>query len=108
MSLQSRGSRKFRVGDEVYAWTIRPRPTDAQAAGLTRMTLAIQRIEPLSPAVLVVDLRVTRCDNDVRPHSTGVHPAMVREMLARALAEGWRPESGRGHRLEFGLIRDRP
>lgn len=108
MSLGSRGSRTVRIGDESYLWKIRPRPTRAQEVCATPMTLAVQRIEPFSRAVLIVDLGVSRPDNAVSRHGTMVTVAVVRQVVAWALADGWRPESGRGHRLEVRLFRDSP
>ena len=108
MSIRSRGSRKVEVGEEVYAWTIRPGPTPAQAEGQGGMTVAIQRVVPPSRAVLMVDTGLMRCENKVHSHKTAVKPAMVRAMVGQALAEGWRPDAGEGHRLVFRLVRDRP
>lgn len=107
MSINARGSRKLVIGDEEYVWRIRRTPTNEQECFEGPMLLAIQRIVPFSRAVLVVDLVVTRPDAAIQPHQTAVTPTLVREMVARAREDGWRPESGRGHRLEFPLIRDR-
>ncbi|MCY1060689.1 hypothetical protein [Nannocystis sp. SCPEA4] len=104
MSLQSRGSRTVRIADEEWVWKIRRKATASQAAGITPMLVAVQRVAPLSPAVLIVDVGLSRPDNTASPHQTSVTPMLVRQ----AREAGWQPESGRGYRLLFQLIRDRP
>jgi hypothetical protein len=98
MSINSRGSRKVCLGDEEYAWKLRNRPTDGERAG--PMSVAVQRTVPFSPAVLVVDLEAPRA---------AVTSAVVRQLVTRALADGWRPETGAGHRLgPSGSMREAP
>ena len=79
-----------------YAWRIRKKPTYAQGAFLSAMRLAVQhRSEANGPrSVLVVSLRVSRPDNWMAPHQTAVTPAVIRDIVVRALAAGWAPESG--------------
>ncbi|MBZ5708543.1 hypothetical protein [Nannocystis pusilla] len=107
MSLQSRGSRTVRIADEEWVWKIRRKATASQAAGITPMLVAVQRVAPPSPAVLIVDVGLSRPDNTASPHQTSVTPMLVRLMVRRAREEGWQPESGRGYRLLFRLIRER-
>jgi hypothetical protein len=107
VSINSRGSRTVRIGEEEWVWKIRRNPTAAQASGATPMLVAVQRVAPLSRAVLVVDVGLTRPDNSGARHETAVTPMLVRLMVARAREAGWQPDSGRGHRMLFQLIRDR-
>jgi len=107
VSINSRGSRKVRIAEEEWVWKIRRNPTAAQAAALTPMLVAVQRVAPFSRAVLVVDVGLSRPDNEVARHETSVTPMLVRLMVARAREAGWQPDCGRGHRLRFQLIRDR-
>jgi hypothetical protein len=72
------------------------------------MTLAVQSLSADARCVLVVSLRISRPDNWISSHQTAVKPAMVREMIAGALASGWRPNSGSGPFFyEYPLIKDR-
>ena len=109
MSIPKKGSRRVRVGDVEYAWLIRKAPTDAQATRRTPMRLAVEPCTEGPHRVLVVDLRVSRPDNEIDSHQTAVKPAMVRDMVRRALAAGWVPEgAGPPFALDYPLIRDRP
>jgi hypothetical protein len=70
------------------------------------MRLSVCRDGPGFCSVLVVNLRVTRPDNWISPHYTAVKPAMVREMIARALTAGWVPEGNASpFLLDYPLIR---
>lgn len=108
MSIPRKGSRRVRVGGTEYAWRIREKPTYAQGALRAPMRLAVQACTEGPGSVLIVDLGVSRPDNWVRPHQTSVTPAVVREMVRRALAAGWSPgKAGRPFSFRFGLILDR-
>jgi hypothetical protein len=107
MSIPSRGSRRIRVDERDYAWHIRRQPTHGQAASKTPMIVAIQSLAARKGRVLLVDLRVSRPDNRVNPHQTGVTPAMVTDIVRRARAAGWDPmRAGAAFRFEYGAIRD--
>jgi hypothetical protein len=107
MTAPSRGSRRVLFDGVPYRWRIRKQPTYTQAVDKTFMRLSVCRDAPDARSVLMVNLRVTRPDNWLAPHQTAVKPAMVREMIARALAAGWAPESdGSPFLLDYPLIRD--
>lgn len=73
------------------------------------MRLAIQACAQGPRSVLIVDLKVSRPDNWIHPHQTSVTPAVVRDIVERALAAGWVPgQAGPPFAFEYGLIRDRP
>lgn len=109
MTAPSRGSRRVEVNGVPYRFRIRKQPTRAQAVDRAPMRLSVCRDGPDARSVLVVNLRVTRPDNWLSPHQTAVKPAMVREMIARALAAGWAPEGdGSPFLLDYPLIRDQP
>jgi len=109
MTIPKRGRRLIRVGEMEYAWRIRKKPTYQQGVLQSSMTLAVQPCSTGARSVLVVDLRISRPDNWLSPHQTAVKPAMVREMIAGALASGWQPFSAAGPFVyEYPLIKDRP
>ncbi|MDI1436910.1 hypothetical protein [Polyangium sorediatum] len=109
MTIPRKGRRVVRVGDTDYAFRIRKKPTYNQAAFQTSMTLAILPRDAVSGSVLMVDLVVSRPDNWLSPHQTAVTPAMVREMIAGALASGWQPfHATAPFFYKYPLIRDCP
>jgi hypothetical protein len=109
MAIPKKGSRTVRVGDDDYRWRIRKRPTYSQGAFESPMSLAVELCTQEAASVLVVNLRVSRPDNWIGPHQTAVKPAMVRDMIGKALAAGWHPAgAGKPFELDYPLIRDRP
>ena len=109
MAIPRKGSRMVRVGNAVYRWRIRKRPTYIQGAFESSMSLAVELCTEGAASVLVVNLGVSRPDNGIGPHQTAVKPAMVRDMIGRALAEGWNPAgAGKPFELDYPLIMDRP
>ena len=71
------------------------------------MTVAIQSAEDPEGQVLVVHLGITRPDNALDAHQTGLTPSHIRTIIAGALEGGWRPESpGSTFRYRYPLIRD--
>jgi len=107
MTIPRKGSRRVRVGEDEYAWRIRKKPTYAQGAFQTPMSLAIQRCATDVGGVLIVNLVVSRPDNWISPHQTSVTPAVVQDIIAHAIAAGWDPESTKSFSFEHGLIRDK-
>ncbi len=111
MTIPKKGSRYLWVGGVEYAWRIRKKPTYAQGAFSSAMRLAVQcRSEANGPrSVLVVSLCVRRPDNWVAPHQTAVTPAVIRDIVERALAAGWAPTSGgTPFSFDYPLLRDDP
>ncbi|MFP2899814.1 hypothetical protein [Corallococcus sp. 4LFB] len=107
MSIPKKGSRRVRFGETDYDWRIRKKPTYSQAVADSPMLLAIQASEEGPRRVLVVNLRISRPDNWIAPHGTGVTPAMVRDIIRRALAAGWSPlGAGPPFRFEYGVVRE--
>ncbi len=107
MTIPKKGSRRVCVEDVAYSWRIRKRPTYAQAAFESPMRLAIEACTEGPRSVLVVDLRVSRPDNWISPHQTSVTPALIRNMVVRAIALGWVPSGGPPFRMEYPLVRDK-
>ncbi|WP_236607273.1 hypothetical protein [Sandaracinus amylolyticus] len=70
------------------------------------MTVAVQRASDGARSVLVLDLRVTRPDNRIAPHGTGITPAQVRELIRTAIAAGWDPGRGGTFRIEIPSVLD--
>ena len=91
MTLPRKGRRLVRVGEADFAWRIRKRPTYVQGAFQAPMTIAVQAVGADGGCVLLVDVRISRPDNWIGPHQTPVTPALVRAMVASALASGWQP-----------------
>lgn len=107
MTIPGKGRRRVRVDDQEYVWLIRKRPTYGQGAFQTPMRVAIQSCTPGASCVLLVDLRVSRPDNWISPHQTGLTPAVVKDIIGRALTAGWLPTAEESpFRFEYGLIRD--
>lgn len=108
MTTAKKGRRRVRVGEVDYAWSIRRQPTYLQAAFQSTMRLAIQPCDARGQSVLVINLGVSRPDNWIGPHQTAVTPAMVREMIAAALAAGWQPfQATEPFFWDYPLVRDR-
>ena len=103
MSLPKKGSRTIEVEGSTYLWRIRKKPTYSQDLG-TPMLVAIQRIKPHALSVLVVNCAVSRPDNVLSPHQTGITPAMVSEMIGQAIAAGWRPETSTSFTHAYPVI----
>jgi hypothetical protein len=107
MTIPTKGRRRVRVGDEDYAWLIRKKPTYSQAAFKATMRVAIQSCAPGASCVLMVDLGVSRPDNWVAPHQTALTPAIVRDIIRKALEAGWVPSARKSpFELEYQLITD--
>jgi hypothetical protein len=108
MAIPKKGSRTVQVGSDSYDWRIRKKPTYSQAAFQSSMSLAVQLSTEGAHSVLVANLQVSRPDNWMHPHQTAVKPAMVRDMIRRALVAGWIPSSaGRPFMLDYPLIVDK-
>lgn len=105
MSLPKKGSRTIEMEGSTYLWRIRKKPTYSQKLG-TPMLVAIQRIEPLALSVLVVNCAVSRPNNVLSPHQTGITPAMVRDMIDEALKAGWRPEASTSFAHAYPVVMD--
>ncbi|WP_404368781.1 hypothetical protein ACIHQR_05015 [Corallococcus coralloides] len=91
MTLPKKGTRRVLFGETHYDWRIRKTPTYAQGVNDSPMLLAVQASEEVPRSVLVVDLGISRPDNWMAPHQTGVTPGIVRDVIRRALAAGWSP-----------------
>jgi hypothetical protein len=71
------------------------------------MRLAIQACTSGPRSVLIVDLKISRPDNWMDPHQTAVTPAVVRDIVERALAAGWAPlRAGPPVAFDYALIRE--
>jgi hypothetical protein len=106
MTIPSKGSRRIRVGEVDYDWRIRKSPTYSQAFFEAPMRVAIQASEARPGRVLIVDLQVSRPDSWTGPHETPVTPAVVREIIERALEAGWEPMStGSPVSFDFPLMK---
>jgi len=105
MTMPHQGSRLIQVGDTVYRWRIRKKPTFTQATTCSPMKLAVQSCSDGAGSVLVVELSISRPDNWVDPHQTAVKPWMVQRIVTEALASGWDPMTARPHNYRYGLIK---
>ena len=106
MSIPKKGSRRINVDGRQYAWLIRKGPTNVQAAFKTPLRVAIQSCAEGARSVLIVNLRVSRSDNWLGQHQTGLTPAAVEDIIKRALSAGWErvhAVSPRGRPLAAGV-----
>lgn len=107
MTAPRRGQRPLVVDGVAYEWRIRKRPTYTQAVHSTPMVIAIQARAEGPRQVLVVNLIVSRPDNWIATHQTGITPAMVCDIVRRALDAGWSPlGGGPAFRLDHGVVQD--
>lgn len=107
MSIPRKGTRRVRFGETDYDWRIRKTPTYSQGVADSPMLLAVQASEEVPRRVLVVDLGVSRPDNWIAPHQTGVTPGMVRDIIRRALAAGWSPlGAGPPFRFDYRVVKE--
>lgn len=74
-----------------------------EAAFQSPMRVAIQACDGGSKCVLIANLRVSRPDNWIMPHQTGLTPAAVADIIERALAAGWDPSSSASRASPFEL-----
>lgn len=108
MTIPAKGSRRVCVDDAEYSWRIRKKPTYDQGVYQTPMRLAIQLCTDGPKQVLVVNLQVSRPDNWIAPHQTSVTPAVVRDIVRRALKKGWIPNGGgSAFQIDYRLITNR-
>ncbi|MBN8231084.1 hypothetical protein JYK02_26540 [Corallococcus macrosporus] len=107
MSLPRKGSRRVEVDGTEYLWHIRRKPTHFQADFAGPMNLAVQALSEGPRRVLVVRLGISRPDNWIVPHQTGITTAMVREMIRRALRAGWKPlGAGPPFLFKYPVVKD--
>ncbi|WXH27427.1 hypothetical protein WA016_01350 [Myxococcus stipitatus] len=107
MTIPKKGSRKISVGESEYEWRIRKKPTYMQAVSQTPMRIAVQASTQGPRKVLLVDLSVSRPDNWIARHGTGITPATVRDIIERALAAGWVPcSTGPAFIFRYAVVQD--
>lgn len=91
MTLVRKGSRAISVGGELYRWSVRGRPTYAQAQGHSRISVAVERVSA-PQATLRIVLPALRKDNWLLLPGYVVKPNDLARWIPKALAAGWRPE----------------
>jgi hypothetical protein len=104
MAIRKTGSRRIVVDGVDYLWRVRRRPTYCQANTWGTLSVCIQRAER-SGAVLVAGLDRPRPDNWLWRPSSAVRPVEVADLVRRALAAGWRPETA-GPQFVFSMTAD--
>lgn len=106
MSLPKKGCRSLLIGDEIYSWYIRRKPTYIQGVFNGNWTMAVE-LDGFKGAILLVRFNLSRPDNWLSPHQTGVTPSLVKQIIHHALASGWRPKlPGSAFLLDYSLICD--
>lgn len=105
MTISKKGSRPLIVDGISYRWSVRPRPTYAQAICQGALTFAV--VNDASPAsTLVVSLDALRPDNWFHAPGASVTPNVVARAVREALAKGWRPgQPGRPFALQMSLAK---
>ena len=90
MAIASKGSRRIVVDGQAYRWTVRPRPTYAQALGAP-LGFAVQHAEAAEGQVLHVTADAARPDHWLGEAVVAIGPERVAAAIRLALAAGWKP-----------------
>ena len=106
MAIPKKGSRIIRIGNDDYAWYIRRKPSYGQATNeLSGLSVAIELQAPDAACVLVADLGVSRPDSWLTLHQVSVTPAIIRNIIEKALAAGWEPgKKGIPFRIDYPVV----
>ncbi len=97
MALPRKGSRLIAVDGVVYRWTVRRKPTKAQAAGWRLLTFAVEVAESPGGTLSVVTKSV-RLDSwyglgrGPGMRAKPVTPRLVVWSVRQAIAAGWEPK----------------
>ena len=90
MTIPRTRSRAIIVDGARYRWTVRDRPTYAQAIAHSYLTVAIEA-EEKALQTLHLTLPVVRCDNWLAQPGYIVTPRDIARWIPLALARGWQP-----------------
>lgn len=89
--ISRKGSRAITVRGRPFRWTVRRKPTYAQAVAMTGFNLAAV-LAARRGSTLVVRLPQVHPSNMFEIPSAGVTPAQAADYIAKALDAGWLPE----------------
>ena len=89
--IRRKGSRTIVVANRQFRWTVRQKPTYAQAIAITRLNLAVVLADG-GGSRLIVRINSAHPSNLLGQPSAGVTPAQVAAYIANALDAGWRPD----------------
>jgi len=92
MSIPKKGSRILVIDGKRYRWRVRHRPTYMQALAQNNMMLAVESADTANGAVLLMDLGSPHASNWLALPGASVTPAMVSQMIQRAITSGWNPD----------------
>lgn len=92
MTMPKRGSRTIQVDGHEFRWRIRHKPTYSQMVFRGSLTIAIERTEPSSSCILLIDTETPRPDADMAPTDISVTPSMIADWIRQALQSGWIPD----------------
>lgn len=90
MSLRRKGSRPITVAGDLYRWSVRDRPTYAQAVGQSHISVAVECVNA-PQAILHIVLPTLRKDNWLLLPGYIVKPNDLARWIPKALATGWKP-----------------
>ena len=93
MSIAGKGSRRITVDSASYRWSVRPRPTYAQALLESCLSFAVD-MEGGGQTTLLVKTDTPRPDNwlgSLGNVSRAITPSVVERAIRQALVTGWQP-----------------
>lgn len=92
MSIPKKGSRILVIDGKRYRWRVRDRPTYMQALAQSNMMLAVESADTANGSVLLMDLGSPHPSNWLALPGASATPAMVSQMIQRAITLGWNPD----------------
>ena len=102
MSIPKKGSRKITVADQDYRWSIRKKPTYAQAISEGPDFTAAVELYNSPGATLVVSFHFSRPDSWISPNNESVTPSDIERAILKAINQGWKPaKKGKTFHLNF-------
>lgn len=90
MTIPSTGSRKIKVDDIEFRWTVRDRPTYSQGIAQSNLTVAIESLQSGGQTPHLT-LPFVRCDNWLHQPGGVVAPSDVARWIPLAMSRGWAP-----------------
>jgi hypothetical protein len=95
MSIPKKGCRKIVVGENVFAWLIRPKPTYSQDCLLSEMTAIVELVESKG-SILRITFPFSRPDSSLTLKSDSVTPNIIEQCIKNAISQGWEPKVSNG------------
>ena len=107
MSINKTGLRKVQIGEQIFEWKIRQKPTYSQGIAISPLLIVIQSFSN-EQTKLIVDVVISRPDNWINPHQTSITPKLIKEIINSALQDGWMAnKKGKEFQYKYQLSKDR-